>query len=159
MELQVSYKKQQVLQALRYHFISKPEIKIMVILVNVFALLAAGLFAFKLITPLPFLMSSVLWMSMMLAFWIWLPALIYRKSRTFKDSFVVFLEENHMFIDTEKGRKTWAWREFSSFLETPGFFHLYFDNRSFFLLPKDAFANSDDVQWARHIMKERVGRK
>jgi hypothetical protein len=159
MELQVSYNKQQVLQALRYHFISKPEIKIMVILVNVFALLAAGLFAFKLITPLPFLMSSVLWMSMMLAFWIWLPALIYRKSRTFKDSFVVFLEENHMFIDTEKGRKTWAWREFSSFLETPGFFHLYFDNRSFFLLPKDAFANSDDIQWARHIMKERVGKK
>jgi hypothetical protein len=159
MELQVSYNKQQVLQALRYHFISKPEIKIMVILVNVFALLAAGLFAFKLITPLPFLMSSVLWMSMMLAFWIWLPALIYRKSRTFKDSFVVFLEENHMFIDTEKGRKTWAWREFSSFLETPGFFHLYFDNRSFFLLPKDAFTNSDDVQWARHIMKEKVGKK
>jgi YcxB-like protein len=159
MELRVSYNKQQVLQALRYHFISKPEIKIMVILVNVFALLAAGLFAFKLITPLPFLMSSVLWMSMMLAFWIWLPALIYRKSRTFKDSFVVFLEENHMFIDTEKGRKTWAWREFSSFLETPGFFHLYFDNRSFFLLPKDAFANSDDVQWARHVMKERVGKK
>ena len=159
MELQVSYNKQQVLQALRYHFISKPEIKIMVILVNVFALLAAGLFAFKLITPLPFLMSSVLWMSMMLAFWIWLPALIYRKSKTFKDSFVVFLEENHMFIDTEKGRKTWAWREFSSFLETPGFFHLYFDNRSFFLLPKDAFANSDDVQWARHILKDRVGKK
>ena len=77
----------------------------MVILVNVFALLSAGLFAFKLIEPLPFLMSSVLWMSMMVAFWFWLPALIYRKSKTFKDSFVVFIEENHMFIDTIKGRK------------------------------------------------------
>jgi hypothetical protein len=159
MQLKISYKKPQVLQALRYHFISRPEIKIMMILVNVFALLAAGLFAFKLISPLPFLMSSVLWLSMMVAFWIWLPSLIYRRSRTFRDSFAVSLEENHLFIETDQGQKTWAWREFSNFFETPGFFHLYFDSRSFFLIPKDAFSNSDQVHEARQLLKSKIGKK
>lgn len=156
MQLQVSYQKPQVLQALRYHFISRPEIKIMMILVNVFALLAAGLFAFKLISPLPFLMSSVLWLSMMVAFWLWLPSLIYRRSKTFRDHFTVSLDENHLLIDTEKGRKSWAWREFTNFFETPGFFHLYFDSRSFFLIPKDAFPDSDAIHDARQLMREKI---
>ena len=159
MQINVSYKKPQVLQALRYHFISKPEIKFMMILVNVFALLAAGLFAFKMISPLPFLMSSVLWLCMMVAFWLWLPALIYRRSKTFRDHFTVSIEENHLFIETEKGKKSWAWREFTHFYETPGFFHLYFDSRSFFLLPKDAFNNSDDLHAARLMMKSKVPKK
>ena len=139
MQIKVSYKKPQVLQALRYHFISKPEIKFMMILVNVFALVAAGLFAFKLISPLPFLMSSVLWLSMMVAFWLWLPALIYRRSRTFKDSFTVSLEDNHMFIETEKGKKSWAWREFTNFYETPGFFPPLFRQPEFFPDAKRCF--------------------
>jgi hypothetical protein len=153
MRVLVTYRKPQVLQALRYHFISKREIKFMMILVNVFALLSAALFYFKLITPLPFLMSSVLWIAMMVAFWIWLPALIYRRSRTFKDKFYVTVDEHHMTIETEKTNKIWAWREFSKMIETPGFFHLYFDSKSFFLLPKDVFTDSDEVQKARHIMK------
>jgi hypothetical protein len=159
MQIEVSYQKQQVLQALRYHFISRREIKIMMILVNVFALLAAGLFAFKLISPLPFLLSSVLWLSMMVAFWLWLPALIYRRSKTFKDNFSVLIDENHLSIVTTKSRKSWAWREFSNFFETPGFFHLYFDGRSFFLIPKNAFPDSDAVHNARRVMREKVGKK
>jgi hypothetical protein len=158
MQLNISYKKPQVLQALRYHFISRREIKLMMILVNVFALLSAGLFFFKVITPLPFLMSSVLWLVMMAAFWFWLPGTIYRRSRTFKDSFKISLEENHMFIETEKGSKTWAWREFSNFFETPDFFHLYFDSRTFFLVPKDAFTGSDQVHEARILLKDKIGK-
>jgi YcxB-like protein len=159
MRLKISYRKPQVLQALRYHFISRREIKLMMIVVNVFALLAAVLFYFKLITPLPFLMSSVLWISMMAAFWIWLPWMIYRKSRTFKDTFFVHLDENHLTIETEKANKIWAWREFSSMIETPGFFHLYFDSRSFFLIPKDVFENSDEVHAARMIMRAKIPRE
>ncbi len=156
MRLKINYKKPQVLQALRYHFISRREIKLMMILVNVFALLAAGLFYFKLITPLPFLMSSVLWLSMMAAFWIWLPQLVYRRSRTFKDSFFIHIDENHLTIETEKTNKIWAWREFSSLIETPGFFHLYFDSRSFFLIPKDVFDSSDDIQKVRVMMRDKI---
>jgi len=145
-----------VLQALRYHFISRREIKLLMILVNVFALLAAVLYAFKLISPLPFLMSSVLWISMMVAFWIWLPAMIYRKSKTFKDEFTISIEENHFFIETAGGQKSWAWREFSSYYETPGFFHLYFDSKSFFLIPKDAFPEQEKLDNARTIFREHI---
>ena len=156
MEIHVSYKKPQVLQALRYHFISKREIKLMMILVNVFALLSAGLFFFKLINALPFLMSSVLWMAMMFAFWIWLPYIIYKRSKTFQDSFTVILEEDHLFIVTEKGKKSWAWREFSNYMETPGFFHLYFDAKSFLLLPKDVFQDDNQIASTRHLLQEKI---
>ena len=128
------------------------------ILVNVFALMAAILYGFKLISPLPFLMSSVLWIAMMGAFWIWLPALIYRKSKTFKDQFTVSVDENHFSIFTLNSHKTWAWREFSSYYETPGFFHLYFDSKTFFLIPKDAFAKEEMLDEARRIFRERIGK-
>jgi hypothetical protein len=154
--LAIRYEKGKVLQALRYHFISRREIKLMIILVNVFAILAAILFALKLISPLPFLMSSVLWISMMVAFWLWLPALIYRKSRTFKDQFDVIISDQHFFIETPQSKKSWAWREFSSFYETPGFFHLYFDSRTFFLVPKSAFPDQESLDEARKIFKQEI---
>ena len=159
MQVHISYKKPQVLQALRYHFISRREIKLMMILVNVFALLSAGLFFFKLISPLPFLMSSVLWLVMMAAFWYWLPSTIYRRSRTFRDTFDIAFEENHLFIETQKGSKTWAWREFSNYFETPNFFHLYFDSRTFFLVPKDAFPTSEDLHQTRLLLNNKIGKK
>jgi hypothetical protein len=158
MRIEVAYRKPQVLQALRYHFISRPEIKFMAILVNVFALMAAVLLYFKKIGPLPFLVSSVLWLTMMTAFWLWLPALIYRRNKTFQDRFSVFIEDAHFHIDTKGGRKSWAWREFRNYYETPGFFHLYFDPRSFFLLPKDGFAHDEDLAKAREILKKNVRR-
>ena len=154
MVLKVKYEKKTVLQALRYHFISRREIKLMMILVNVFALFAAILYAYKLISPLPFLMSSVLWITMMFAFWIWLPLVIYKKSKTFKDEFEIAIEENHFFIVTDSGRKGWAWREFDSYYETPGFFHLYFDRKTFFLVPKNVFENQESIDLARKIFKE-----
>ncbi|MFT3950202.1 MAG: YcxB family protein [Agriterribacter sp.] len=158
MQVTVSYKKPQVLQALRYHFIRKKEIRLMIILVNVFALFAAGLLAYRKVTPLAFLISSLLWFTIMMAFWWLLPATIYKRSATFKDSFNVMIEKDHFFIDNNRGTiKTWSWREFSEFVESPQFFHLYFDARSFFLLPKDVFKNEDDIQAARTLMRERIG--
>ncbi|MFZ9660549.1 MAG: YcxB family protein [Chitinophagaceae bacterium] len=159
MRIEVTYKRPQVLQALRYHFISRREIKFMMILVNIFALLSAGLFYFKLITPLPFLMSSFLWLAMMVAFWFWLPWMIYRRSKTFKDSFMLEIDENHLTIESERSRKIWAWREFETVMETPGFFHLYFDPRSFFLIPKDGFESIIEIQQARAIMQGNIKKK
>jgi signal transduction histidine kinase len=156
MTIDIAYRKPQVLQALRYHFISRPEIKFMMILVNVFALLAAVLLYLKKIGPLPFLLSSVLWISLMGSFWLWLPWLIYRRSRTFQDKFQVTLEEGHFHIDAQSGRKSWAWREFRNYFETPGFFHLYFDPRSFFLLPKTGFRSAEDLARAREILNKNV---
>jgi hypothetical protein len=128
----------------------------MIILVNVFTTVAAVLFYNKKVTPLAFFISFFLWVMLMLAFWRWLPGTIYKRSATFKDSFLVSLEENHFFIENPKGNKSWAWREFSEMVETPHFFHLYFNPRSFFLLPKDAFEDSDRVHEARTLLKEKI---
>lgn len=154
MQVEFSYDKGQVIQALRYHFITRREIRLLMILVNVFAIFAAVLFYFRKILPLAFLLSSALWMGLMGAFWFFLPYSIYRKERTFKDHFKASLEDGHFFITNGAGGRTWSWREFSNYLETPHFFHLYFDSRSFFLLPKGAFG--EDVAKARAILRENI---
>ncbi len=149
------YNKSKVIQALRYHFITRREIRIMIILVNVFAVTTAALFFFKKISPLAFLVGSVLWFTLMLAFWFILPYSIYKKSATFRDHFTAVLEDKHLFLENERGTKTWPWSAFSSVVESPHFFHLYFDSRSFFLLPKDAFEGSA-LQEARQYIKTRI---
>lgn len=147
-----------MIQALRYHFITRREIKIMIILVNVFAIVSAALFFFKKISPLAFLVSSVLWFTLMIAFWFILPYSIYKKAATFKDGFTVSLEDQHLFLENNRGGKSWPWTAFSSFIESPHFFHLYFDTRSFFLIPKEAF-EGDDVHDARKFFSKKISKR
>ena len=153
-----TYNKQKVIQALRYHFITRREIKIMMILVNVFAILSAGLFFFKKISPYAFLLSSSLWFMLMIVFWFLLPYIIYRKADTFKDRFKAILSDEEFRIENDRGGRSWKWAAFSTWLESPHFFHLYFNSRSFFIVPKDAF-ESDDVHEARKIFKTKIIRK
>lgn len=127
----------------------------MMILVNVFAITSAVLFYLNKISPLAFLISSVLWFAMMIAFWFLLPGIIYRKSATFKDRFKATFNAGGFTIENERGSRTWAWQQISGLLETPYFFHLYFDSRSFFIVPKDAFAG-DDVYEAGKIVRANV---
>jgi hypothetical protein len=150
-----TYEKGKVLQALRFHFISRREIKIMIILVNIFAILSAIFFYKKMISPIAFLVSSFLWISMMVIFWYLLPRMIYRKNDTFKDHFKASFDNEDFTIENERGQRTWAWKELSTWLETPHFFHLYFNPRSFFIIPKAAFPG-DDVFTARHILMDKV---
>ena len=156
MTIQFEYNKKQVLQALRYHFLSKKEIRLMIILVNVFALVSAVLFYLKKILPFAFLAGSFLWFVLMISFWFILPGLVYRRAATFQDHFTMNFEEESFSVGNERGSRSWQWKELSDFLETPHFFHLYFDNRSFFLVPKNAFADSDEVFELRQLMKEKV---
>ena len=149
-----TYSKAKVIQALRYHFISRPEIKVMMIVVNIFAIASAGLFFFRKISPLAFLISSMLWFILMITFWFILPNMIYRRSKTFKDSFRAVLGNNEFAIENERGRKGWEWNEFSIWMESPHFFHLYFNPRSFFIIPKDSFG--EEVHDARKILAEKI---
>ncbi|HEX6849027.1 MAG TPA: YcxB family protein, partial [Chitinophagaceae bacterium] len=80
MTIHFTYEKSKVLQGLRYHFITRPELRLMIILVNVFALLSATLFYFKIVTPLAFFIGSVLWFGLMISIWFLLPAVIYRRN-------------------------------------------------------------------------------
>lgn len=127
----------------------------MMILVNVFAITSAVLFYLKKISPLAFLISSVLWFAMMIAFWFFLPLMIYKRNNTFKDKFKATLNDEGFMIENERGSRSWQWNQFSTTLETPYFFHLYFDSRSFFIVPKDAF-EGDDVHEARKILKAKI---
>ncbi|MEO6188959.1 MAG: YcxB family protein [Ginsengibacter sp.] len=150
-----TYDKSKVLQALRYHFITRKEIKIMLIVVNIFAIVAAGLYFFKKVSAYAFLLSSFLWFMLMISFWYLLPNIIYRKAATFKDTFKVSFEEQHMFIENERGSRSWPWTAFSTVIESPHFFHLYFDSRSFFIIPKEAF-EIENLQTVRQFLKEKI---
>ena len=150
-----TYNKAKVIQALRYHFISRREIKLLMILVNVFAILSAALFFFKKISPLAFLISSFLWFVLMILFWYLLPQVIYRNASTFKDRFKATLSASDFSIENNRGSRGWEWTSFTTWMESPHFFHLYFNSRSFFIIPKDAF-EGDEVHEARRIISSKI---
>lgn len=156
MTISFSYNKKQVIQALRYHFLTRPEIRILLILVNVFAIGSAVLLYFGIIQPVSFLMFSVLWFMLMLVIWRILPQSIYRKSRTFQDHFSMNFDDEQVTLITDRGQKAWPWTAFSKFVESPYFFHLYFDSRSFFLIPTDAFKDIDDKQETRRLIRDKI---
>lgn len=141
---------------MRYHFLSRPEIRIMIIVVNVFAFCTAVLFYFKKILPLAFLTGSFLWFFLMITFWFVLPASVYRRAATFKDHFTMHFEEETFSVENERGSRAWPWTKLSKFIETPNFFHLYFDARSFFLVPKDGFTSLEDVYALRQLLLQKV---
>ncbi|HEY9363236.1 MAG TPA: YcxB family protein [Chitinophagaceae bacterium] len=158
MTIHFDYDKKQVLQALRYHFISRPEIRIMFIVVNVFALVTAALFYFKKVTSFAFLTGSFLWFTLILSFWFFLPGMVYRRADTFRDHFTMNFGEDEFTVGNERGSRAWPWKAVSKFIETPLFFHLYFDSRSFFLVPKSGCKDSDEVYELRQILKNKIGK-
>ena len=157
MTIHFGYDKSKVLQALRYHFISRPEIRIMIILVNVFAIASIILYALGKITPMAFFIGSFLWVVLMVSFMFVLPGVVYRKAVTFKHNFSMDFTDEHFTLGHEGGgAKTWPWTSLKNYLESPHFFHLYFDSRSFFLVPKDGCKDSDEVYELRQLIKNNV---
>lgn len=151
-----TYNKGKVIQALRYHFITRKEIKILMIVVNIFAVVSAGLYFFHKIAPFAFLLSSSLWFIMMILFWFVLPASVYKRANTFQATLRVVLTPDEFIIETDRGgRNGWAWKAFDSTMESPFFFHLYFDSRSFFIVPKEAFS-TEELPEVRKMLAEKI---
>ncbi len=160
MKIRVTYDKAKTLQALRYHFLSRMEVRILLIAVNVFAIIAAGLYAFKMVRPGPFMVSSVLWFLLMLTFWFWMPRIIYSKSRTFKDTIDMTLRGDDILLETAGGYITWPYERFKYYMETPEFFHLYMNDKMFWLLPKDSVEDAGQViADVRAKLDEKIGRR
>jgi YcxB-like protein len=159
MTIQFSFEKSKVLQGLRYHFITRPELRLMLILVNVFALTSAALFYFKVVTPLAFFIGSTLWFIMMISVWFLLPVIVYRRTATFKDHFTMSFEEDSFSLGNERGSRSWPWKALTVLQESPHFFHLYFDSRSFFLVPKSGCKTSDEVFELRQLLKKHIQKK
>ncbi|MBK6383033.1 MAG: YcxB family protein [Chitinophagaceae bacterium] len=156
MTIYFGYEKPQVIQALRYHFISRREIRVMLILVNVFAIASIALYAFGKVTAMAFLTGSFLWIVLMVSFWFILPGIVYRKAATFKHEFSMTFEDDNFTLSHEKGSKSWPWTALKNYVESPHFFHLYFDSRSFFLVPKNGCKDTDEVHALRQLIKEKV---
>jgi len=159
MIIHFTYEKSKVMQGLRYHFVTRPELKFMIILVNIFALLSAVLFFLKKVTPLAFFSGSTLWFLLMISIWFILPSIIYRKTATFKDHFDMRFEEEGFSLGNERGSRSWPWKTLSTFIESPHFFHLYFDSRTFFLVPKSGCRSGDEIFQLRQLLKEKVKKK
>ena len=159
MTIYFEYDKSQVIQALRYHFISKAEIRIMIILVNVFAILSIVLYALKKIGPGPFLVGSTMWIVLMISFWFLLPYIVYKRAVTFKHAFSMHFRENNFELEHEHGSRPWPYTALAYYMESPNFFHLYFDSRSFLLVPKNANMGASDVSELRKILGEHIRKK
>ncbi len=157
MQHSFSYNKKKVIQALRYHFVQRNEIRVLIVLVNVFAIISAILFYTKKIRPEPFLLGSFIWLMLMATFWYFLPNSIYKKAATFQDSFIIDFRDDEIRLENERGYTTWQWKTFSRFFESPHFFHLYFDSKSFFLVPKDGM--SDELTHElRGVLNRKIGK-
>src|SRR5215210_6134701 len=109
MQFNFSYDKKKVIQALRYHFLARQEIRILIIMVNVFAIVSAALFYFNKVSPLAFLVGSLLWIVLMISLWHILPHAVYKKAATFKETFKINFEENGVRLENEKGQTEWSW--------------------------------------------------
>lgn len=159
MKIFFSYEKGQVIQALRYHFISRPEIRLMLILVNVFALASLVLYALGKIHGMAFMVGSLLWIVLMISFWFVLPGLVYRRAVTFQHSFSMDFGEEQFTLEHERGSRSWPWTALKTYIETPHFFHLYFDARSFFLVPKSGYHDREEIAEMRELLRRKVGKR
>ncbi len=159
MVVNIHYEKPKVIQALRYHFITRPEIKTMIIVVNVFAIITLILYSFKKITPLASLTGSVLWIVLMISFWFILPAMVYARNTTFKNDFTMKFNDEGFTLAHVNGSKSWPWKALATYKESPHFFHLYFDSRSFFLIPKNGITEPEGVFNLRKMLNEKTGKK
>ncbi|WP_018617183.1 YcxB family protein [Segetibacter koreensis] len=159
MQIFFSYDKKLVIQALRYHFINRSEVRLLMILVNLFAIFSAALFYFHKVSPLAFLLSSVLWIALMISFWFILPNTVYKKASTFKDTFKMTFGEHRVRLENERGFTEWNWEKFASYIESPHFIHLYFDSKSFFLVPKNALEKDGNLESLRRLLHEKIGKK
>lgn len=150
------FDKPKVIQALRYHFLTRKEIRIMIILVNVFALLSLTLYLLKIIRPEPFLLGALMWFVLMISFWFVLPWIVYRRTTTFQHEFDMDFDIDGFTLRHKQGAKKWSWSALQSFTESPHFFHFYFDSRSFILVPKSGCKDQDEVHELRTLIRDHV---
>lgn len=152
MQYSISYIKNEVLQALRYHFIKQTEIKSLMVIVNLYAIVTAVLLFMKKIRPEPFLLGSVLWLVLMAFFWYVLPTVFYKKTALFKEHWEFSFNEKEAMLVSSIGEASWGWETVTHYFESPHFFHFYFGPKSFFIIPKSTIS-VEDQHHIRGILK------
>lgn len=156
MTIYFGYDKPKVMQALRYYYLSMKEIRFMVILVNVFALISIVLFFMKLVRPEYFLLGVFMWIAVLLSFWFILPLAIYRRTIMFRHEFGMSFNNEGFGLVQGAAPKNWPWKALKYYIESPHFFHLHFDRRTFFLIPKNENHSDDEVHELRKLIRDHV---
>ena len=121
----ITYVKSEVLQALRYHFIKQREIKSLMIIINLYAIVTAVLLFMKKIRPEPFLLGSILWILLMAFFWFILPNMFFRKTTLFKENWDFSYDNKRATLNGNLGEASWEWDTVSYYFESAYFFHFY----------------------------------
>ncbi len=148
----ITYTKNAVLQALRYHFIKQNEIKSLMIIVNIYAIITAVLLFMKKIRPEPFLLGSLLWIVLMIFFWYIMPNMFYKKTELFKTQWDFEFNQKQALLKSSLGEASWNWDTVTNYFESPHFFHFYFSPKSFFIIPKEKISIADQHE-IRGILK------
>ena len=158
MHLEFSYNKEEVLNALRYHFLQRGEIK--VFRTTLFILLTFTLvgFSYRLVTVGALI--GILGMSVVigLVFWYMLPVSVYNKAATFQDDIRLNYSEDGIVIATRKSdvRKELSWHAFTQVVKAKNFFFLYKGKKDFFLVPTSAFKTELEQREFERLAKKNI---
>lgn len=145
MDLRFQYDKQEVINALRFHFMNRPEMKLFKVILMLMVLFAFAGYWMKIVTLQMLIWIFLLFIVLVLVFWYILPYSVYRKARTFREPAIsLHWTDEGITIGTQRGESSLSWNRFHQVLETKHFFYLYSSNKSFFLIPTHAFANREE---------------
>lgn len=102
------------------------------------------------------MVGSILWIVLMISFWFVLPGMVYRRAVTFQHEFSMDFQEEQFTLEHERGSRSWPWTALKTWIESPHFFHLYYDSRSFFLVPKSGYRDKEEIAEMRELLKRKV---
>ncbi|WP_143304484.1 YcxB family protein [Chitinophaga vietnamensis] len=158
MQLEFSYDKNEVLYALRYHFMHRGEIKVFRNTLIIFLLATLAGFVFKLVTPGALAGVTAMVLLLGWVFWFLLPISIYNKAATFKDDIHLKYSDEGLLISTRSSNhpRSIGWNNFSRVVETKKFFFLYRDKKTFFLIPTSAFQSEEAYNHFASLLKTKV---
>lgn len=142
MDIFFHYEKSDVLQALRFHFMQRREIRMFRDILMALGLFVLLSFSLHLIGA-PVLVALLLMLILLaVVFWFVLPLAIYAKTKTFQDTIRLAPNSNGLVIRTQYSERQLSWQGILMVIETKDFILLYRDYKSFFLVPARAFKDS-----------------
>jgi len=158
MHLEFSYNKEDVLNALRYHFMQRGEIKVFRNTLLILMLFALAGYTFQIVTIGALIGIGAMILLIALVFWYLLPVSIYNKAATFKDDIHLNYSEEGIVISTRTSefQRELSWSNFTQVIEAKKFFFLYRGKKNFFLVPTSAFKSEAAQKEFGKLAKDKI---
>ncbi|NIG52789.1 YcxB family protein [Chitinophaga sp. Cy-1792] len=158
MHLEFNYDRNEVLSALRYHFLHRGEIKVFRNTIIIFLLATFAGYFYHLVTINALTGITIMILALVWIFWYLLPVSIYNKAATFKDDIRLRFNDDGLVISTGATyhERVIGWNKFSKVVETKKFIYLYRDQKTFFLIPSSAFETPEAYKECLRLLKEKI---